>query len=331
MPKTSSSSSKIAVLVDARDDLSRRAWSWGHVASDVREIASHEQLFEALRDFSTGGSVEVIAIQGKDRFLGEVMTAWHRDFGGGLERPLDFYPLPVDSVGCEVAASLADPRSLEKRIDVLIKKSQQGASRRARGFERLQVETLWVSSSLEDGGQYAFNMATGWFYDLWLATRKRGVSGLMQLARMGGDVARKLSSSREEEDGVRQSRTLSFEEADASQPSSLSSGVMMRDRQEVSSLPFGLLCGALPVTSFGVALSREGGARQVSVSEEAEAVSVMARARAPLKLLKGEAGERFEALHFEGLSEFMLDDQALAMEHEGMLYVRPGEPIWLVR
>lgn len=317
------SSSKIAVLVDERDDVARRAWSWGHVAQAVHSIETHEQLLEALHACVQSSDVETIAVQGKDHFLGSVMTAWQRHFAGSLDTPLDFYPLPIDGSGCQVAAILGDSQSLERRINALLKRSPQTSSRRGKALERVQVETLWVSNSLDDGGRYAFNMATGWFYELWLATRRRGVAGLMQLAKMGGEVARQLSVTHDaSEDSLRE---LSAGE-DARQ-----AGVWMRDRQEVASLPFGLLCGALPTTSFGVALSKEGGARQLSVHEEGQAVAAMARARAPLKVLKGEAGVRFDALHFEGLSHYMLDDRALVMEDEGMLYVRPGAPLWFVR
>lgn len=291
---------ELVVMIDGEDEEAQRAWSWGHEAIS-RMVSTQADMMTTLGGWLEQGH-EVLAVQGSDAFLGRVLTCLLRHYQGG-STDLKVFALPATRSRSQVAVWLGEGASMEKRARYLLKASKKGKLKRA------HVATLRLSDSVDAAPRYGFNFATGLFYELELIRRRGGVSGATQLASLGVDAAQRARKD--------------------SEPMQVSSGVMSRDRREVTPVPRGLLCGALPRALFDIALSHKGGARMVSVEREADALALMARGKAPIATLRGEAGEAFGVLHLDKLERYVFDGEDRVVGPQSITQLSPGPEVMM--
>ncbi len=301
---------KIAAFVDQKDHHAVQAWSWG-VEAQVFKLSSQDEILDALHQV-VEQRIKVVAVQGSDAFLALVLTCWSRHFVG-QEHPVRFFPLPVPHVECLVATQLGKNENLERRVKKLVKKAKKNA---LQDLDSQRISAMRVSNSVEDGATYAFSLALGWFYDLWLASKKGGFSGAAKLATMGVDAAKRIRDARA---GVASQSGESSEQV-----------LVMKDRTEAGTAPFGLLCSSLESTLFDIHLSGGESMDLLQVDDEKQALAVMARSKAPLTVLKGSHGARVKTLHIDGLTRCVVDGQEVEMKPAGILSVSQGSSFELL-
>ena len=288
-------------LIDALDEVASAAWSWGREALSLK-ISSRHDLISALARARQEGSTLAL-VQGDDAFLARVLA--ERERQGASE--VQLAPLPVTEERSRVAQALDPKSSLKRRARALLKAHERGQ------LKTSYLDTLKLSNSAHEAPEYGFTFAAGLFYDLWLARHQGGLVGAARLGRLGAEAWRSATSQEEQED-----------------ERSWSVAVMARDRQRVGPMARGLLCGALQRAPFQIALSEAGGARLLTVESEAQILALIARARAPVSLLRGEAGERFEVLHLDRLERYVFDGVDVQLERDAIVQITPGPRVALI-
>ena len=276
------------------------AWGWGREALSLK-ISSRHDLISALARARQQGSTLAL-VQGDDAFLARVLA--ERERQGAAEVRLA--PLPVTEERSRVAQALNPKSSLKRRARELLKAHEKGQ------LKISYLDTLKLSNSAHEAPEYGFTFAAGLFYDLWLARHQGGLVGAARLGRLGAEAWRGAASQEEQEER------------------SWSVAVMARDRQRVEPMARGLLCGALQRAPFQIALSEGGGARLLTVESEAQILALIARARAPVSLLRGEAGERFEVLHLDRLERYVFDGVDVQLERDAIVQITPGPRVALI-
>ncbi len=289
-----------AVIMDGEDDEATNAWRWGHEA-DARSVSTRAQMIAALGEWIEQGR-EVLAVQGGDAFLGEVLTCVMRHYSGA-SGSLRLFALPATRERSQVAALLGDGSTMEKRARYLLKSFKKGR------LGRTQISTLRLSNSTDEAPRYGFNFAAGLFYELELIRRRGGVSGATQLASLGVEAAQRARGH----------------DADAHSMA----GVVARERRDVRPISRGVLCGALPRGLFDISLSHKGGARMLEVEREADALALMARAKAPVAALRGEAGEPFGVIHLDRLEHYSLDGRDGEVTAGSIVQLTPGPDVMM--
>ncbi len=296
------SDATLAALIDATDPDAQEAWAWGKelrtvFVEDPAEITAH--LTGLLEE-----GIGVVALQGKDRFCAQVLTA-HQRILRGHTTPLEVFPLPIN--GATLPAAIGGETRLKRAAARLVKKGKRG------DLTREMVPMLKVSSSLHPHAWWAFRFGAGYVYDLQEAAARGQIAQTMQVGQL---VAKLVEELREESDA-----------ANADTEGRV--GRFMLDGQPKEGTSY-VLASSLPTAFFDVAMSKQGGARVRYGAQAREFAASVAKSRAPLAGLRGE-GASFEALTFDLLERFVLDGELIAPAKPFALRVEPGTSVAMLR
>ena len=292
---------KIAVLIDAADERAQKLWSWGmeaeQISLDPRDEDAALQALERL----LASSCEVAVVQGGVPFLMWLATLHQRAFASH-DTSLGFFTFSPQPTRLDAALDLDEkPKKRARRV--------LDAGKRKK-LEEKHLPTLRVTSSLESHASLALDFGLGAIFDLQEASLRGQIAGAVQLGQMAAKLADEVINAPSREDGASSARVLV-------------------DGKPLATPPSYLLASVLPTSLFGLSMSREGGARLLKGEDLSELARDLARARAPLSMLRGEA-KRFERVVVDFEQRYLLDGELKTPGAPFVLQVEAGPRIKLL-
>lgn len=285
---------RLVVLADGLDARARTAWSWGREAELV-VVEGFEHLVSALGR-ALDDRADAIVVQGDDRFLGRVVTAYRSRFLGHIN-PLRLYALPL---GGMVPAAIGAKLDMKKSVKHLIKGLNKGR------LTHVTLPCLKVTNSTRAVADYGFSFGAGTICEL-VTARKAGARGAVKVSGMIANALRQDESAR-----------------------SRASARMTLDRAPTASSSY-VIASTLPSTWFDINMSAGGGGARVRCGEhDAELVRALARSRAPLSRLRGEAAP-FSRMTFDRLERYLLDGELVEAGGDAIVRVAASAPVQLLR
>ena len=290
---------KIAVFTDAANERAGALWSWGMEAEQVSvDVHDPSKAREALAR-QLDARCEVIVAQGDVSFLMWLVTLYQQSFASHPVPP-GFFPFSPSPRPTRLDAWLELDEKPKKRARRVI----EGA--RKKKLEEKHLPTLRVTSSLEPHARLALDFGLGAIFDLQEAALRGQLAGAVQVGQM---VAR-----------------LADELINAPSTSPTGGARIVVDGEPLAAPPAYMFASTLPTGLFGLAMSREGGARLRRGEELGELAKDLARARAPLSMLRGEA-PRFERVLVDFEQRYLLDGELKTPSAPFVLQVEAGPRI----
>ncbi|MEC9442214.1 MAG: hypothetical protein VYE40_14005 [Myxococcota bacterium] len=292
---------KIAVLIDAADERAQNLWSWGMEAEQIALEQHDEASALAALERLLERECEVVIVQGGVPFLMWLVTL-HQRFFSSHETSLGFFPFTPQPTRLDAALALDEkPKKRARRV--------LDAGRKGKLQEK-HLQTLRVTSSLEPHANLALDFGLGAIFDLQEASLRGQIAGAVQLGQMAAKLADEVINSPAKDGAATSARILV-------------------DGKPLARPPAYLLASVLPTSLFGLSMSREGGARLLRGEDLTELARDLARARAPLSLLRGEAAG-FDRVVVDFEQRYLLDGELKTPGAPFVLQVEAGPRIKLL-